>query len=156
MKYFVSACLMGKKCKYNGGDNYDPDLVSLLKDDEIILICPETMGGLPIPRNPVELNDNRALDSDGNDYTFFFLKGVESVIEKSKIENPDAFILQPRSPSCGFGLIYDGTFSKTLLKGNGLLSQKLLEKGYKIYNPSSFKEENNQSITSLTIDRESK
>ena len=156
MKYFVSACLMGKKCKYNGGDNYDPDLVSLLKDDEIILICPETMGGLPIPRNPVELNDNRALDSDGNDYTFFFLKGVESVIEKSKIENPDAFILQPRSPSCGFGLIYDGTFSKTLLKGNGLLSQKILEKGYKIYNPSSFKEENNQSITSITIDRESK
>ena len=126
MKYFVSACLMGKKCKYNGGDNYDPDLVSLLKDDEIILICPETMGGLPIPRNPVELNDNRALDSDGNDYTFFFLKGVESVIEKSKIENPDAFILQPRSPSCGFGLIYDGTFSKTLVKSNGLLTQKLL------------------------------
>ena len=124
MKYFVSACLMGKKCKYNGGDNYDPDLVSLLKDDEIILICPETMGGLPIPRKPVELNDNRALDSDGNDYTFFFLKGVESVIEKSKIENPDAFILQPRSPSCGFGLIYDGTFSKTLVKGNGLLTQK--------------------------------
>ena len=156
MKYFVSACLMGKKCKYNGGDNYDPDLVSLLKDDEIILICPETMGGLPIPRNPVELNDNRALDSDGNDYTFFFLKGVESVIEKSKIENPDAFILQPRSPSCGFGLIYDGTFSKTLVKSNGLLTQKLLEKGCKIYNPNTFKEENNHSITSLTIDRESK
>lgn len=156
MKYFVSACLMGRKCKYNGGDNYDPDLVSLLIDNEIVLICPETEGGLPVPRNPVELNDNRALDRDGNDYTSFFLKGVESVIEKSKKENPDAFILQPRSPSCGFGLIYDGTFSKTLLKGNGLLSQKLLEKGYKIYNPSSFKEENNQSITSITIDRESK
>ena len=156
MKYFVSACLMGRKCKYNGGDNYDPDLVSLLIDNEIVLICPETEGGLPVPRNPVELNDNRALDRDGNDYTSFFLKGVESVIEKSKKENPDAFILQPRSPSCGFGIIYDGTFSKTLIKGNGLLSQKLLEKGYKIYNPSSFKEENNQSITSITIDRESK
>lgn len=156
MKYFVSACLMGKKCKYNGGDNYDPFLESLLKDDEVILICPETEGGLPVPRNPVELNGNKTLDREGNDYTSFFSKGVEIVVEKAEKEQPDAFILQPRSPSCGYGFIYDGTFSNTLIEGNGLLGQKLLEKGYKIYNPSTYKDENNQSITSLTIDRESK
>ena len=123
---------MGKKCKYNGGDNYDPFLESLLKDDEVILICPETEGGLPVPRNPVELNGNKALDREGNDYTSFFSKGVEIVVEKAEKEQPDAFILQPRSPTCGYGFIYDGTFSKTLIKGNGLLVQKLLDKGYKI------------------------
>ena len=96
------------------------------------------------------------MDRDGNDYTSFFSKGVEIVVEKAEKEKTDAFILQPRSPSCGYGFIYDGTFSKTLIKGNGLLVQKLLDKGYKIYNPSTYKDENNQSITSLTIDRESK
>ena len=100
MKYFVSACLMGKKCKYNGGDNYDPFLESLLKDDEVILICPETEGGLPVPRNPVELNGNRALDREGNDYTSFFSKGVEIVVEKAEKEQPDAFIPQQVQKLC--------------------------------------------------------
>ena len=156
MKYFISACLMGKKCKYNGGDNYDEDLTFLVSNDDIVLICPEVDGGLPVPRNPVELNDHKALDKDGNDYTSFFIKGVESVIGKAEKENPDAFILQPRSPSCGIGLIYDGTFSKTLIKGNGLLSDKLLEKGYKLYTPSSFKALKDQSISSLSIDIDAK
>ena len=156
MKYFISACLMGKKCKYNGGYNYDADLASLVSNDDIVLICPEVDGGLPVPRNPVELNDHKALDKDGNDYTSFFIKGVVSVIEKAEKENPDAFILQPRSPSCGIGLIYDGTFSKTLIKGNGLLSDKLLEKGYKLYTPSSFKALKDQSISSLSIDIDAK
>ena len=156
MKYFISACLMGKKCKYNGGDNYDADLASLVSNDDIVLICPEVDGGLSVPRNPVELNYHKALDKDGNDYTSCFIKGVESVIEKAEKENPDAFILQPRSPSCGIGLIYDGTFSKTLIKGNGLLSDKLLEKGYKLYTPSSFKALKDQSISSLSIDIDAK
>ena len=86
MKYFISACLMGKKCKYNGGDNYDADLASLVSNDHIVLICPEVDGGLPVPRNPVELNDHKALDKDGNDYTSFFIKGVESVVEKAEKE----------------------------------------------------------------------
>ena len=140
MKCFVSACLMGKKCKYNGGHNFDPELSELLKGDDVTLICPEVEGGLPIPRHPVELIERKAKDKDGNDYTSFFLKGVDIVLNRAKKENPEAFILQPRSPSCGIGYIYDGTFSSTLIEGDGLLVQRLKSEGYKLYTPNSFKE----------------
>ena len=139
MKYFVSACLLGENCKWNGGNNYDSCLSSLLFDQEVSLICPEVEGGLSTPRCPIEIKDGRALDKNGNDYTSCFLNGAERILAKAKSEKPDAFILQPRSPTCGLGNIYDGTFSGKLIKGNGFLCQILIENGYKVYTPDDFK-----------------
>lgn len=143
MKYFVSACLMGKKCKYNGGHNYNRELSIFLENHEVTLICPEVEGGLSIPRNPVELRDGKAIDREGNEYTQHFINGAKAIITKAKVIEPDCFILQPRSPSCGIGHIYDGTFSSTLIEGNGILVEMLKKEGMKYLSPSDFLAENN-------------
>ena len=138
MKYLVSACLLGEKCKYNGGDNYNEELVIAIKDHTVVPICPEVEGGLPVPRNSVEIVDGKALDAYGNDYTSYFIKGRDKVFEIVSKEKPDAIILQPRSPSCGSGYIYDGSFSSVLVKGNGFFADKLKKEGYKVYTPQEF------------------
>ena len=138
MKIFVSACLLGRNCKYNGGNNYNEELEKRLEGCTIIPICPEVEGGLPVPRNPVEIAGGFAKDRDGNDYTSYFLKGAESVMKRVREEKPDALILQSRSPSCGKGLIYDGSFTSRLIEGNGFFVQLLIKEGYKVFTPNEF------------------
>jgi uncharacterized protein YbbK (DUF523 family) len=131
-KILVSACLMGVNCKYNGGNNYDPKVAEFLKDYEIVLICPEVMGGLPTPRVPSEIKDGRVVNKDGKDVTDFFVTGAEETLFLAKKYNIKKALLKTKSPSCGNGKIYDGTFTDTLTKGDGITAKLLKENGIEI------------------------
>ena len=125
----VSACLLGENCKYNGGNNYSEKVARYLADKEVIAVCPEVMGGLPVPRPRVELIDKIAVNENGENVDAYFSAGVEAV--RKKIENQEiaVAILQPRSPSCGATEIYDGSFSGKLISGEGKLAKILRQEG---------------------------
>ncbi|MGM9946940.1 DUF523 domain-containing protein [Floccifex sp.] len=127
MKYGVSACLLGINCKYNGKNNESKELIRALENHEIVPICPECTGGLPIPRVPCERKGNQVISKEGEDKTFYFEKGAQLTLETIQKEKVDALILQSRSPSCGVLEIYDGSFSNKLIKGQGVFVQKCME-----------------------------
>lgn len=129
MKIAVSACLLGHNCKYSGGNNRSQKVLHFIEGHEVIPVCPEVAGGLPIPRIPVELQNGRAINANGEDVTEFFQAGTEKTIARLAEEHIDLAILQPRSPSCGCKQIYDGTFTKTLVDGKGMFAQALAEAG---------------------------
>ena len=123
MKIAISACLLGRNCKYNGKNNYNASLCKLLEGHEIVPICPETMGGLSTPRTPCELKNGKVISKTGVDCTFEYVKG--SQLAYDLVKDCDLIILQKRSPSCGNSLVYDGTFSGKLISGQGVFAQML-------------------------------
>lgn len=132
MKAVVCGCLLGINCKYNGKNNKNEELLAYLEDKTVVPVCPETMGGLPIPRNPIEWLGGKAIDSDGKDFTKEFRIGAEKALELLKREDPELVVLQPRSPSCGVGKIYDGTFTKHLIEDHGDFAELVLTSGYEV------------------------
>lgn len=138
MKYAVSACLLGVNCKYNGGNNEHKELLSFLEGKEVVPICPECAGGLPIPRISSEIRNGRVRNKEEEDVSEAFYKGAEKEIKKLLDEKADLVITQPRSPSCGKGKIYDGTFSKTLIDGDGIFVQMCKNNGLCIKNVDEF------------------
>ena len=129
----VSTCLLGKRDKYDGCHNLNERVVALKSKYKIIPVCPEVMGGFPTPRNPAEQKGNKVFDNEGNDLTEQFLNGAKKCLEIAKKHNCKIAILKAKSPSCGAGKVYDGTFSKTLVDGNGVFAQLLLEHGIRVY-----------------------
>lgn len=125
MRILVSSCLLGYDCKYNGKNNYNSKIVELLKEHEVVPVCPEMLGGLSCPRIPCEKVGDKIMDKEGNDYTKQFIKGAEIALNIAKEKQVDFAILQRRSPSCGYSLIYDGTFKGNLIVGSGIFAQKL-------------------------------
>lgn len=129
--YLISACLAGVNSKYNGENNLNEKVLELVKENKAILVCPEQLGGLSTPRLPSEIvnncNKTKVLASDGRDITREFLKGADETLKIARIMNIKKAILKSRSPSCGYGKIYDGSFSKKLIDGNGITAD-LLEK----------------------------
>ena len=140
MKYAVSACLTGENCKYSGGNNYHEKLCRYLKDHEVIPLCPEVSGGMPTPRVPFELQNGIAVDRDGKNVHPALLSGIEACLKRLEGEAVECVILQPRSPSCGVGRIYDGTFSGTLTDGDGAFAAALKEHGYRVMSADEFAE----------------
>lgn len=136
----VSKCLLGVNCKYSGGNNYSQKVIHHLKDKEYMALCPEQLGGLPTPRISCERCGGYILNKDGEDKTKEFTDGVEACLKMIQEKEIDYALLQKRSPSCGKGFIYDGTFTGTLTKGNGLLTEKLLELGIKVYHEDEIDE----------------
>lgn len=132
MKVLVSACLVGRNCKYSGGNNYSKKLVEFLKDKEVIGVCPEVEGGLSIPRPRVEIRDGKAVNEFGQDVDAQFRNGVSAVMERIKSQDIDLAVLQSRSPTCGVHQIYDGNFTGTLIDGQGFLAEALINAGYKV------------------------
>ncbi len=132
MKIMVSACLLGQKCKYNGGDNYSAKVIDYLKGHEVIPVCPETAGGLTTPRLPCEIVDSRVINTAGESRDKEFREGAAVCLDLAKKNNIDLAILQSRSPSCGVDRIYDGTFSGKLIEGSGVFASLLRENGFKI------------------------
>lgn len=132
MKILVSACLLGVECRYNGKGELKKDIEKLLKEHELIPVCPEQLGGLPTPRDPAEIQEDKIITKTGADVTKEYLKGAEEVLKLAKLYNCSAAILKERSPSCGCGKIYDGTFSKTLVTGNGATADLLIKNGIKV------------------------
>ena len=132
MKVLCSACLLGKNCKYDGGNNLQKDIEDLSKKYELIDVCPEELGDLSTPRDPAEIVDGKVLTNKGKDVTKNFYEGAKKVLEIAKEYNIKKAILKQRSPSCGCGKIYDGTFSKKVIKGNGITAQMLIDNGIEV------------------------
>ena len=129
MKVLVSACLLGRNCKYNGGNNYTARVEEFLADKEIIPVCPEELAGLGTPRIPMEIVKGRLTDRDGRDLDEILRRTVAEVVESLKKEKIDLAILKARSPTCGAREIYDGTFSGTRIPGMGIFAQALKDAG---------------------------
>ena len=129
----ISACLAGVNCKYDGSNNYNEKVMELVKNGEAILVCPEQLGGLPTPRVPSEIRIVNGIKcvfmKDGTDVTEEYKRGALEVLKLAKSLNINKAILKSKSPSCGCGIIYDGTFTKTKIHGNGITTQLLLDNG---------------------------
>ncbi len=128
----VSSCLAGCNCRYDGKSNSKKEIIDLVERGEAIPLCAELIGGLPIPRKSCEIINNRVVDAVANDYTDNFEIGAKKILEIAKILNIKKAILQQKSPSCGYGKIYDGTFSGKLIEGNGILAELLAQNGIDI------------------------
>lgn len=145
--YIVSSCLAGIQCRYDGSHCANGVVKKLVETGEALPLCPEVLGGLPIPRKPCEIiqkeGGQRVISKDGRDVTEYFVKGADKVVKIAKILGVKKVILQSRSPSCGFGQIYDGTFSGKLISGKGITAQRLIEKGISIYNENNIGNQKN-------------
>ena len=128
----VSACLLGENCKYSGGNNYSERVMEYIKGHEVVSICPEVLGGLPIPRDPAEIVDGVVKHKDGSSVDKEFRDGAKKALEILKDKGAELVILQSRSPSCGVDSIYDGTFSGKLIPGNGVFVELLKAEGFNV------------------------
>ena len=128
----VSACLLGENCKYNGGNNYSEKVIDYVKGHEVIPVCPEVLGGLPVPRDPAEIVDGFVKHKDGSSVDNEFKAGAEKALEILVDKGAELVILQSRSPSCGVGTIYDGTFSGKLVPGDGVFVELLKKYGINV------------------------
>lgn len=124
-KILVSACLLGINCKYDGGNNKNEKVLEYLKDKEVIPICPEILGGLATPRMGAERVEDKVLRKDGVDVTEEYKKGASETLYIAKLLGAKKALLKAKSPSCGSNIIYDGTFTKTKIKGDGVASELL-------------------------------
>ena len=140
MKILISNCFLGENCKYNGGNNYNAELLNVLKNHELIPVCPETFGGLKSPRLPAEIVGDKVLFSDGSDATEAFVKGAEKALEIAKAQGVKVAVLKANSPSCGSGIIYDGTFTGKKVSGYGVAAKLLKENGIKVYSEQDIEE----------------
>lgn len=140
MRILVSACLMGVGCRYDGNSNQLPQLEQLMKQHTCIPVCPEIFGGLPTPRVPAERQSSKIMTQDGQDVTQQFVRGTAEVLRLADLYHCKAALLKERSPSCGSGQIYDGTFTKTLTEGDGLTAEMLKRKGIAVYGESQIGE----------------
>ena len=132
MKILVSACLLGKNCKYNGGNNYNAAVVEFVKDKEVLAVCPEMMAGMGCPRTPIEIVDGVLMDREGNNVDASMRKAVAQALELIRKEEIQCAVLQSRSPTCGVNQVYDGSFSGKLIEGSGVLAQALKAAGYQV------------------------
>lgn len=132
MKVLVSACLLGENCKYNGGNNYCPEVIAFLEGKEAIPVCPEVEAGMGCPRVPVEIVDGVLKDQEGNLYHEQMCHTIEGILSRLCPEDIDCAILKSRSPTCGVHQVYDGSFSGRLIDGSGVLAQALADAGYRV------------------------
>ncbi|NLK52356.1 MAG: DUF523 domain-containing protein [Syntrophomonadaceae bacterium] len=166
----VSACLVGINCRYDGRNNLHPLLVQALVSGHLLPICPEQLGGLPTPRIPAEIQGGsgedlfaqgpevdlsqpskvRVLDQAGKDRTSAFLMGAKEVADLAQKVGAHTAILKARSPSCGCGQIYNGSFSGQLKAGDGVTAALLKKIGINVFTEEHITPEFlNQIITKL-------
>ncbi|MDL2297684.1 DUF523 domain-containing protein [Synergistaceae bacterium OttesenSCG-928-D05] len=137
MKIIVSACLLGIHCRYSGDGCYNEAVAALAAAHELIPVCPEQLGGLPTPREPNEIVGGEVMTKNGNKFTRSFEKGAREVLKIAKLLGCTHAVLKSRSPSCGSGKIYDGTFSGTLIDGDGVTAKLLKENGILVFSEES-------------------
>ena len=128
----VSACLAGFPCRYDGKARPCAQVVELVRAGKAIPVCPEQLGGLPTPRASCEIREGRVVDAEGYDRTEAFQCGARAVLRIAQTYGATEALLQSRSPSCGSGWIYDGSFTKTLTAGDGVTARLLKENGIQV------------------------
>ena len=136
MNILVSACLMGMKVRYDGKDNANAPVLSLMDRHHLIPVCAEVFGGLTTPRDPAERTGDKVVSCTGRDVTEQYVRGAEEILRLSRLYGCTLAILKEKSPSCGHGRIYDGTFSRTLVPGDGVLAEMLLKEEIRVVGES--------------------
>lgn len=146
----VSACLVGINCKYNGENNHCPPICTFLASHPHFLVCPETMGRLPIPRLPAEIKggdgndvlDGRArvINSQGDDVTDEYVHGAYSCWELARLNQVSLAIFKSHSPSCGCDEVYDGSFSRRLTPGDGVTAALLRRNSVRLITEKDFQQ----------------
>ena len=129
----VSACLLGVSCKYDGGHNRREQVAALKDRFQLIPVCPEQLGGLPTPRIPSEVRGGRVFAKDGADVTENFERGAREALRLAQLFGCRCAVLKARSPSCGSGIIYDGSFFGTKMEGDGVTAALLKKQGIRVY-----------------------
>lgn len=139
-RFVVSGCLAGLCCRYDGASNPCPQVVALVEAGLAVPVCPESLSGLPVPRPPCEQllcgpdkKEIRVLSRDGADVTAAFELGAERAFAAALASGAREAILKARSPSCGVGHVYDGSFSHSLRPGDGLWAARLREAGFLLW-----------------------
>lgn len=129
----VSACLLGVRCRYDGGDCYCPAAPRLMERYDLIPVCPELLGGLPVPRPPAEIRGDRVFRADGTDVTAEFRLGAERTLELARKYGAAKALLKSASPSCGRDMVHDGGFSGKMAAGRGLAAALLMGNGVEVF-----------------------
>ena len=139
MNILISGCLLGLSCRYDGkSKGLDKALIEKLKTKHTLIpACPEQLGGLPTPRPPAERVGDRVLTASGGDVTAQYRRGAEEALRLCRVTGCEAAVLKERSPSCGCGAVYDGTFSGVLTAGDGVAAALLKEAGIPVYGESA-------------------
>ncbi|MBP1753727.1 MAG: hypothetical protein H6Q59_125 [Firmicutes bacterium] len=134
--YLVSACLAGIDCRYDGRDSANEKIRELVQQGKAIPVCPEQLGGLTTPRISCEIvnqsGDKKIINKEGADRTAEFTLGAERTLAIAKALGINRAIMKSKSPSCGCGLIYDGTFTGNLVPGNGMATDLLIRHGIEV------------------------
>ena len=138
-KLLVSACLLGIPCRYDGRSKADARIQALAEKYELIPVCPEELGGLPTPREPSERRGERVVMRSGRDVTAEYRRGAEAALALCLKNGCKAAVLKEKSPSCGCGQVYDGTFSRRLIEGDGVTAELLKAHGVAVYGESGAK-----------------
>ncbi len=139
-KLLISACLLGIACRYDGKSIAKLDGEALAERFELIPICPEIYGGLPTPRTPSERVGGRVLMRDGTDVTENYMRGAEAALMLAKTTGATLALLKERSPSCGKGEIYDGSFSGKLTERDGVTAEYLMSHGIRVFGESELED----------------
>lgn len=129
----ISGCLLGLCCRYDGKSKLNENISALSEKYYLIPVCPEQLGGLKTPRNPSEIINGRVISSAGDDVTAEYRRGAEEALRLARLFGCKKAILKEHSPSCGFGKIYDGSFSGTLIDGSGIAAALLAENGIAVF-----------------------
>jgi len=138
-KILISACLTGVRCRYNGQHCKDERLLASLADSELVPVCPEQLGGLPTPRKPAEIIGGEGKDvlsgqatvqtQSGKDVSSFYIGGAKKTLGIAEDDGIKMAVMKQKSPSCGCGLTYDGSFQRQLISGDGVTTALLKQKG---------------------------
>ena len=136
----ISACLLGMPCRYDGKCKKSIDLTGLRNKYSFVPVCPEIYGGLPTPRTPSERVGESVIMADGTNVTENFVRGAEAAYELALQFDCRVAVLKERSPSCGCGEIYDGSFTKAMKAGDGVTAEYLKAKGIEILGESRISE----------------
>ena len=132
----ISACLLGAACRYDGGSNPVLSVEALMGRCQLVPVCPEQLGGLPTPRPPAERRGDRVMTRDGGDVTAQYRRGAEEALRLCRLLGCEAALLKERSPSCGSGMVYDGTYTGVLTAGEGVTAELLRAQGIPVYGES--------------------
>ncbi|MBR2616071.1 MAG: DUF523 domain-containing protein [Clostridia bacterium] len=138
-RILVSACLLGEACRYDGASKPCEEVIALGRENVLVPVCPEVLGGLAIPRQPCEISSGKIRRCDGEDMTAEYERGAEKALEIAKKEQCSIAIFKEKSPSCGVNLIYDGSFQGTLITGEGITCALLRKNGISVYSENEIK-----------------
>lgn len=143
-----SACLLGIACRWDGKSAPDDKVIALAKKEVLIPVCPEQLGGLSTPRHPAEQRGNKVITFLEDDVTNQFNKGAEEVLKIANLFGITEVILKQRSPSCGVGKVYDGSFSERVIKGDGVTTALLKKNRITVISEEDLPEDDSYTLVS--------